>query len=284
MHGYILHFILKIAFVSTVTLGLRITKVLVPKYVNVGDSPKLFCDFDLEDDELNYVMWYKDGAEFSKIMPKQLVQTQERRGIMVDKYNSTERTIFLKDVTLFSSGLYKCKVASKGNLPKVKETGARAMLIVERPNKVEILTSKESYIIGEQLKATCTSYLSNPTALISWTINGKRISLPQHESGKKSPVIMKDYLTGIQNRQTVYTNQENDNFFKGKNSSLELQFRVQKKYLKSGIKLECQAHIGDLYVPASRSIPVIQSTGKGSTIKNVIRYVYVSLIFTFILK
>jgi hypothetical protein len=284
MNACLLYFILTTAVLSSVTLGLRITKVLVPKYVNVGDNPKLYCDFDLEDDELNYVMWYKDGIELSKFLPGQLVQTHERRGIMIDKYESTEKTIILKNVTLFSSGLYKCKVASKGNLSKIKETRARAMVVVVPPNKVQIHTSKETYNVGEKLLATCSSYSSNPTALISWKLNSVSISDPQHESGKTLMVIINEFLNGIESRQNVFKGIMYDEFFVGKNASLQLSFQVQEKYIKSGIKIECQAHVGDLYVPASKYIQVTQTSGTRISFTTFIGYIYLSIIVPFIIK
>ena len=281
MNHFPLYLTLATAVLSSGALGLRITKILVPKYVNVGGSSNLFCDFDLEGDELKYVKWYKDGTELSKFLPRQLVQTQERRGVMIDKYESTEKTIILKNVTIFSSGLYKCKVASNGHPSKVKETGARLMLAVEPPNKVEIDTSKETYNVGEKIFARCTSYSSNPTALISWKLNGIQISDPQHESGKSLPVLTKEFFNGIQSRKNIFRGVASDEFFDGKNSSLQLSFKVQEKHKVDGIKLECQAHVGDLYVPTSKDIRV---TGTGMRFNIFMGYIYLSVILPFIMK
>ena len=38
--------------------------VEVPRYEVVKGSAKLYCNYDLEDDNLYSVKWYKDGAEF----------------------------------------------------------------------------------------------------------------------------------------------------------------------------------------------------------------------------
>ena len=277
-------FIIALGLLSSEALGIKITKILVPKFVNAGDNPKLFCDFDLEDDKLSYVKWYKDGNEISKMVPNQLVQTQETRGIEVDKHETTLKTIVLKDVSLFSSGLYKCKVASNERLPRVHETGVRVMLVVDRPSKVEVITSKNIYTIGEKLEAKCVSYLSNPVAFISWNVDGKSISSPQHESGKTDAVILNEFLTGIQARQNDFKGTKSDKFLMGKNSSLQLSFKVQEKSLKNGIKLKCLAHVGDIYVPASRQISVIQSTNNAGRFTGIKLYIKIFVLMLLILK
>ena len=286
MNNYKFYFVLILAILSGSSQTLRITKVLVPKYVWIGDNPKLFCDFDLEDDELQYVMWYKDGAEFAKIVPNQLVQTKEQRGLSVDKHEVTPNTIVLKDVTLFSTGKYQCKVKSKGSYSTVRETKARVMIVVEPPKKIEIRTSKETYVSGESLMATCLAYESNPSTLISWQINGKTISLPTHSSGKTSPDVINDYFTGIQSRKNVYKGLGSDDFFQGKNSSLQLNIQVQNQYAKRGTPLElnCLAYIGDLYVPKSKKIQVTRSTGKASCLKMFNGYIHVLLILMVLVK
>lgn len=277
-------FIIALGALSSGALGIKITKILVPKFVNAGDNPQLFCDFDLEGENLSYVKWYKDGEEFAKMVPKQIVQTQETRGIEIDKHETTLKTIVLKDVSLFSSGLYKCKVASNEGLPRVHETSVRVMLVVDRPSKVEVITTKDVYSIGEKLEAKCVSYSSNPTAFISWNVDGKSISSPQHQSGKTDAVILNEFLTGIQARQNNFKGTKSDKFLMGKNSSLQLSFIVQEKSLKTGIKLKCLAHVGDIYVPASRQIQVIRSTNNSERINGMICQINIFVVMLLILK
>ena len=264
-------------------LALRLTTILVPRFAIVGENVKLSCDFDLEDDELDSVTWYKDNVAFFKFKPGPLIQILERRGIKIDKKESTQNTVVLKDVTLYSSGTYKCKVASTSLYSNRKET-ARDMIVVQLPTKVEIVPLKDSYTVGENVIATCHSYASNPTASISWEINDKRISSPQHESGNTSTDILNDFLKGIQDRVDVFGGSGSDKFFSRKDSSLQIKFRVSEKYLTDGIKLGCLAHIGDPYVPASQEIGVTRSTANGNNFTKFIGYIHLPFIFTFILK
>lgn len=129
-------FLLILLFLVThISECLRITKVLVPIYVWAGDSPKLICNFELDEwNELEYIIWLKDGSEFARITPNKLrtyqVQTAQRNGVVLDEYDSNESSIVLKDVTILSTGKYQCKISVLGGQPKIKETRARIMIVV----------------------------------------------------------------------------------------------------------------------------------------------------------
>ena len=93
------------------------------------------------------------------------------------KVTTMTGSFVIKNVSIFSSGLFKCKVAT--NKKEIKETAARIMLVIETPKNVELEIPKDIYEIGEMLEAKCISYSSNPVAFISWNINDKDISPPQ---------------------------------------------------------------------------------------------------------
>ena len=157
-------------------------------------------------------------------------------------------------------------------------------MAVELPTKVSIVSSKYTYAVGEKASFQCFSYNSNPTALISWTMDDKSISSPQHKSGKPSSDIINDFLKDIQAHGDIYGGLGSDEFLKPKASSLQLNFRVNKKHLKNGIKIGCRAHIGDLYVPQSIAIDVTQATGGVKSSNFYSRYVGMALVFTFMLN
>lgn len=43
----------------------------MPRAVREGHSVTLGCDYDLEDDPLYSVKWYRDSAEFYRYVPKE---------------------------------------------------------------------------------------------------------------------------------------------------------------------------------------------------------------------
>ena len=58
------------------TLGARFIHLGVPGSVSKGDSIWLECGYDLQDDELYSVKWYKDNVEFYRYLPKDTPSAQ----------------------------------------------------------------------------------------------------------------------------------------------------------------------------------------------------------------
>lgn len=56
-------------FVSE-SLLLKIIRVTVPSYRVRGQTTILECEFNLEDDKLYSVKWYRDNEEFYRFLPK----------------------------------------------------------------------------------------------------------------------------------------------------------------------------------------------------------------------
>ncbi len=52
-----------------VVSGVRLNRLLVPSHRFIGDSASLKCIFDLENEQLYSVKWYKDGHEFFRYIP-----------------------------------------------------------------------------------------------------------------------------------------------------------------------------------------------------------------------
>lgn len=57
-------------FVLDVEL-LKNVKATVPQAVRLNDALRLRCDFDLENEPLYTVKWYKEGKEFFRHVPKE---------------------------------------------------------------------------------------------------------------------------------------------------------------------------------------------------------------------
>ena len=53
------------------TLALRDVHITVPMAVRRGDDANLVCNYNLENDTLYSVKWYKGRREFFRILPKE---------------------------------------------------------------------------------------------------------------------------------------------------------------------------------------------------------------------
>lgn len=64
--------ITKLCFsLSEITMGLRDVRVSVPAAVKRGDSVNLICNYNLENDTLYTIKWYKGKREFYRYTPKE---------------------------------------------------------------------------------------------------------------------------------------------------------------------------------------------------------------------
>ena len=57
--------------IRTVINALRDVQVTVPQAVKRGDNAILYCRYDMEDDTLYSVKWYKGRREFYRYTPKE---------------------------------------------------------------------------------------------------------------------------------------------------------------------------------------------------------------------
>lgn len=78
------------------TQGVRLTRMDVPSAVVVGDSIWLNCSYDLEEDQLYSIKWYKNNYEFYRFLengPNDEPTTKEYQlpGINLDvRYKSSK--------------------------------------------------------------------------------------------------------------------------------------------------------------------------------------------------
>lgn len=71
---------------SDISVGLRDVRVVIPAAVKKGDDALLICNYNLEDDSLYSVKWYKGRREFYRYTPKdpQSIKTFPVAGIIVE--------------------------------------------------------------------------------------------------------------------------------------------------------------------------------------------------------
>ncbi|XP_076325539.1 uncharacterized protein LOC143233293 [Tachypleus tridentatus] len=97
-----------------VSSGLRIIKLDIPENVRLAGEVTLSCMYDLEEDNLYSVKWYKDDLEFFRYVPKELPQRQffPLDGINIDFTRSNKDVVFIQDVQMSTGGRYRCEVSA----------------------------------------------------------------------------------------------------------------------------------------------------------------------------
>ncbi|KAJ2947176.1 hypothetical protein O0L34_g16534 [Tuta absoluta] len=162
------------------SLLLRIIRVSVPTYRVRGQSAQLECDFELGSDSLYSVKWYRDNEEFYRYIPNASPPKLAYKldGIKVDLQKSDDSRVVLHTVTLKSTGLYRCEVSAEA--PSfASAAGEGRMEVIYLPREGPRITGNEQENRrGDSLFLNCTSGRSYPAAVLSWDIDGEKVTDP----------------------------------------------------------------------------------------------------------
>lgn len=132
--------------------------------------------------------------------------------------NSTDTSVALRNVTLQSSGRYRCEVSAEApSFQTVSDHGD--MVVVAVPDEGPKITGGlPRYQIGDWVNVTCTSGRSKPATQLSWYINGEPVT------ERSLLAVHPPLVTGREGLET---------------SRLGLKFPVRHKHFRNGeIKLK----------------------------------------------
>ncbi|XP_046414025.1 uncharacterized protein [Neodiprion pinetum] len=154
--------------------AVKLLHIHVPPYTIKGENAILHCRYDLGLDKLYSVTWYKDHEEFYRYVPRSN-PTQHSYlvdGVKVDAHMSDSQQVFLRHVSLRTSGLYRCEVSAEA--PSFTSVhGDGHMEVISLPQEDPQITGEEKvYASGDILALNCTSSKSFPPARLKWFING----------------------------------------------------------------------------------------------------------------
>ncbi|KAB0792174.1 hypothetical protein PPYR_14133 [Photinus pyralis] len=114
--------------------AIRITRLVVPTVASFGSLINLDCAYDLENDKLYDVKWYKDSDEFFRCKSDGQVQAFEVEGI--DLYKNYKVAVGSCPVTITilnskSAGKYLCEISSEA--PEFKTVARWVNLRIASP-------------------------------------------------------------------------------------------------------------------------------------------------------
>ncbi|CAG2112197.1 unnamed protein product, partial [Medioppia subpectinata] len=211
--------------------ALRIMMLDIPSPSMAGESVELMCSYDLENDKLYSIKWYKNGYEFYRYVPRDWPQAQylAMPGIKVDLSRSDKMSVYLQNVNLSTSGKYRCEISAEA--PSFNTAAAEDYLVInvlpsEGP-RISTGGGQTAYLPGELVVANCTSAKSKPGAYLNFTINEEPVGADH--TVEYSTTLHADGL---------------------ETSSLSLRFKAQEKHFvtTSGhMTLRCTSTISRLY-------------------------------------
>ncbi|XP_076066459.1 cell adhesion molecule 2-like [Oratosquilla oratoria] len=207
--------------------SISVKNVSVPSHEIKGQGVQLLCEYDLEGDKLYSVKWYKGVKEFYRYIPadKPPMQVFEWPGVQVDLSKSNDRKVALRDISLDSSGKYKCEVSAEA--PSFHtDSGEGELLVVDLPETKPIISGvRPKYHVGDLVHVNCTSADSKPPASLKWYIN---------EEPAENDYLL-EYMPRTDEKGLA-------------TSTLGLRFHAQDKHLNQGrLELKCTATIAAVY-------------------------------------
>ncbi|CAL1264484.1 unnamed protein product [Larinioides sclopetarius] len=214
--------------------AIRMLMMDVPSPTTQGESVELICSYELDEDKLYSVKWYKDDVEFYRYVPNDWPPGQflPLQGVKVDLSKSGSQTVYLRHVDLNSAGTYRCEVSAEA--PEFQTVEA------EKPMKVFVLPTegptitggRSKYRIGDTVHVNCTSSKSKPAATLRWYIN--------------------DELATSDSELEHSTTLHSDGL---ETSSLSLKFTVNEMHFRRGnMKLKCTATISRVYTMSNEEL------------------------------
>ncbi|XP_054167273.1 uncharacterized protein LOC128964661 [Oppia nitens] len=229
----------------------------VPDQTQAGESIEMTCSFELDNEKLYSVKWYKNDEEFYRYVPADFPPAQylPMPGIRVDLSRSGPHTVFLKNINLSSAGIYRCEVSAEApefttieefKEMKVFEWSDTPIVVVHYyhhyyyyyylpvlPSEGPKITgSKANYNVGSLVELNCISAKSKPAALLRWYINEQSA----------------DNKYEFASNTTVHSNGL-------ETSTLGLRFIVTEEHFQSGnMKLKCTATISRMYTMSNEEL------------------------------
>uniref|UniRef100_A0A2L2YLG2 Ig-like domain-containing protein n=1 Tax=Parasteatoda tepidariorum TaxID=114398 RepID=A0A2L2YLG2_PARTP len=253
-----------------VTKAFRIVMLDVPSPTILGESVELTCSYELDDEQLYSVKWYKNDVEFYRYVPNDWPPGQflPLPGIRVDLSKSGKTSVYLRHVDLYSGGLYRCEISAEAPSFDTAEA-EKEMKVYVLPSEGPTLTGgNQEYRIGDTVIVNCTSAKSKPAATLRWYINDELIArgdiepkthtkvtttnMVQNENLKKVDFSPLSSEVGPEYETEYSTTLHADGL---ETSSLGLKFIVTSQHFQNGnMKLKCTATISRIYTMSNEEM------------------------------
>ncbi|KAH8395726.1 hypothetical protein KR222_011667, partial [Zaprionus bogoriensis] len=236
-------------------VALKDVSVMIPQAVKRGSNALFTCNYDMENDTLYSVKWYKGKREFYRYTPKEnpaMKVFAMTSGLNVERNLSNQSHVVLQSVPLNISGKFTCEISVEAPTFQTAMVSGE-MEVVELPEEHTVVTGIQArYRIGDLVDGNCSIKYSKPAANLTWTING--IVVPPHHI------------------KTKQTERQENTTLESVTSAIHFMVTTQH-FLKGQMRLKCTANIFDIFKEEIESIieedrPRIMASGRSYDINN----------------
>ncbi|XP_059611092.1 uncharacterized protein LOC132258014 [Phlebotomus argentipes] len=233
-------------------LCLKDLKISVPEAVADGDTVTLSCQYDLENDALYLVRWYRDAEEFYRYVPKEEPPARvfEIAGVSVDLKKSDANNVTIRSLTRNHTGTYQCEVSADAPLFHTEHQSAK-MMVARLPESQPVMSlfgvtadpaGRRVVQHGDRFKASCISGPSYPPVNFTWRING--VKYPSSTSGFRDTGVVRSWETREAFSELLVNV---DSVLSGAHSSHQGHLFVIHPHPRRSLHLRCETNIFTLY-------------------------------------
>lgn len=258
-------------------------------YAEVGQELSLSCAYDLEEDVLHSLKWYRGDKEFYRYLPRDSsspVTIYPLDGVSVSP-RASPTLLVLDKVSSATNGVFKCEVS--GGPPRFKtDVGVSIIQTIDLPEQGPRITGVvPAYSVGDSITAACLAPVSQPASRLRWYINHDTAD-PSFVSNQTTEVVTEDgpgllilnaersdfqdvvmrlrsplkYDLESSAASSSVKDQYSPNLF----SVSRLHFVIRDKQMRMGdgqLQLKCTASIENLYWRSAEVTAVIRTRGAG---------------------
>ncbi|XP_069677284.1 uncharacterized protein [Periplaneta americana] len=153
----------------------------LPRYVLLGGSALMQCEYNVRLDQLHRVEWLRNGKKLFQFVKGRTPPFRNftTPGAELDFGESNERQILLRNMDFEASGIYSCEVSTQTPIYTKPSNDHELTVIQKQRDPPQVLMSRAVYRVGDTLEANCTSSPARPLAHITWLVNGRPVEESQ---------------------------------------------------------------------------------------------------------
>ncbi|RZF40427.1 hypothetical protein LSTR_LSTR011197 [Laodelphax striatellus] len=158
-----------------------------PRYVSLGSSAILKCDYSVSHEMVHKVEWLRHGKKIFQYVKgrRPPFRNYTIPGAHMDWTSSNERQLSVRNLDFDASGAYSCEVTTETPI-YTKPSEEREMTVVQsQMEDPRISFRKPTYSVGDWIEVNCTSAPANPTPHVTWLLNGKQVEKEALKSFKQ---------------------------------------------------------------------------------------------------
>ncbi|XP_065223871.1 uncharacterized protein LOC135848027 [Planococcus citri] len=147
-----------------------------PRYVMMGGSATLNCDYDVHEDQIHKVEWLRGENKIYQFVKGRNppYRNFSISGADIDWTDTNDKRVSLKNLQFEASGVYTCEVSTNHPIYTKPSDEEYLTVMQSQMHDPHITFNQANFTVGDTLDANCTSSPATPVPELTWLLNGKK--------------------------------------------------------------------------------------------------------------